>query len=55
MTHLRNLIRDERGQTMAEYSVVMGVIAVGVIASLQAFGNPIIQLMQLAADAINGL
>ena len=46
---------SERGQTMAEYAIITSVIAVGVVASLTALGNPVLQLIQNASDVIGSL
>jgi Flp pilus assembly pilin Flp len=40
--YLRGLVaREERGQTMAEYAVVLAVITVAVVAALIAFSGQI--------------
>jgi Flp pilus assembly pilin Flp len=40
--YLRGLVaREERGQTMAEYAVVLAVITVAVVAALLAFSGQI--------------
>ncbi|UTR12942.1 Flp family type IVb pilin [Evansella sp. LMS18] len=36
---LMGLVREEEGQGMAEYAIVLGVIAVGVVALLSQFGT----------------
>ncbi|RPF53959.1 Flp family type IVb pilin [Aquisalibacillus elongatus] len=38
---MTNFIREEEGQGMAEYALVLGVIAVGVVAILGTFGGEI--------------
>jgi Flp pilus assembly pilin Flp len=40
-TMLRNRLEGERGQTMAEYAVVLAVIAVIVVAALQLLSGGI--------------
>ena len=42
MELLKNLLTEEEGQGMAEYALVLGVIAVGVVAVLGLFGTEII-------------
>ena len=46
--YLRGLAvaRDERGQTMAEYAVVLAVITVAVVAALIAFSGQITAAIQ---------
>lgn len=39
---MKNFMNEEEGQGMAEYALVLGVIAVGVIATLVLFGKEII-------------
>ncbi|AYC28638.1 Flp family type IVb pilin [Paenisporosarcina cavernae] len=42
MNLLKGLWKEEEGQGMAEYALVLGVIAIGVVAVLILFGNAII-------------
>ncbi|PKR77271.1 Flp family type IVb pilin [Halalkalibacillus sediminis] len=37
-----NFLREEDGQGMAEYALILGVLAVGVVAVLITFGDAII-------------
>lgn len=39
---IKNFMNEEEGQGMAEYALVLGVIAIGVIATLVLFGKEII-------------
>jgi len=39
---MKNFMNEEEGQGMAEYALVLGVIAIGVIATLVLFGEAII-------------
>jgi pilus assembly protein Flp/PilA len=39
---VKNFMNEEEGQGMAEYALVLGVIAIGVIVALVAFGDEII-------------
>lgn len=39
---MKNFMNEEEGQGMAEYALVLGVIAIGVIATLVLFGNEIV-------------
>lgn len=41
LTKLDTLVRREEGQTMAEYGVVLAVIAVGVVVALTALSGGI--------------
>jgi Flp pilus assembly pilin Flp len=54
MNEIKNLLArlsDQRGQTMAEYAVVLAVITVVIIASLQALSGGI----GSALDAVTGI
>lgn len=42
MEMLKNLLTEEEGQGMAEYALVLGVIAVAVVAVLVTFGDAIV-------------
>ena len=51
MIEFFNRLRDESGQTMAEYAVVLAVITVVIIASLQALSGGI----GAALDSVTGI
>lgn len=38
---IKNFMNEEEGQGMAEYALVLGIIAVGVVALLVTFGETI--------------
>jgi Flp pilus assembly pilin Flp len=46
-------IQDERGQTMAEYGVVLAMITVGVLAALIAFRDGILAGFMRAVDLLS--
>lgn len=39
---IKNFMNEEEGQGMAEYALVLGIIAIGVVVVLVAFGDAII-------------
>jgi len=41
MHEMNDLVREESGQTMAEYAVVLGVITLAVVASLAVLSSSI--------------
>lgn len=47
---IKNFMNEEEGQGMAEYALVLGVIAVGVVAILVAFGAEIKERFQDVTD-----
>lgn len=46
----QNFFREEEGQGMAEYALVLGVIAVGVVAVLLIFGEEIVEQFNKVID-----
>ena len=49
---LHGLLKREEGQTMAEYSIVLGVISVGIILALVALGGGISDELNTIASMI---
>lgn len=52
-TMLRTFIKDERGAAMVEYGLIIGLIAVVLIAVLTQLGGGLQNLFQAADDAVN--
>ena len=48
----RRLIRDERGQDLAEYAIALAVITIAVIAALQLVGTRLTTLWNQAATTL---
>lgn len=53
MNKFKSLLKDEQGQGMTEYGLVLGLIAVAVVAALIALRGHIIALFDNAEDTIN--
>jgi Flp pilus assembly pilin Flp len=52
---LRNKLTDEEGQTLAEYGLIMAVIAVGVVvAAVITFRGAIVDAFDGATDCLDG-
>ena len=51
---IKNFMNEEEGQGMAEYALVLGVIAVGVIATLILFGDEIIIKFEEVTNEFKG-
>ncbi|UCZ53147.1 Flp family type IVb pilin [Bacillus shivajii] len=51
---IKGLFLEEEGQGMAEYALVLGVIAVGVVAILGIFGNTIMDIFKDVTERIGG-
>jgi Flp pilus assembly pilin Flp len=43
---------DQRGQTMAEYAIVVSIITIGVVASLSALSVSVMAGIQRVADIV---
>ena len=52
---IKNFMNEEEGQGMAEYALVLGVIAIGVIVSLIAFGDAIIDKFEDVVTKFQGV
>ena len=52
LTHLKP--RDEHGQTMAEYALLVGVVVVVIAATITLIGASILNLFLRAAGVIGG-
>ena len=52
MKKLISLLKDESGQGMVEYGLVLGAIAVGVVAALLMLGPKILALFAKAQEKI---
>ncbi len=52
MKKLRGLVVEEKGQGMTEYGLVLGVIAIAVVAILITLRTQIVALFQSAIDKI---
>lgn len=53
MNKIKGLLKEEQGQGMTEYGLVLGLIAVAVVAALIAMREHIIALFDNAEDTIN--
>jgi len=51
MEMFKNLITEEEGQGMAEYALILGVLAVGIVAILVIFGDAIVAAFQSVIDS----
>ncbi|MDG5790056.1 Flp family type IVb pilin [Evansella sp. AB-P1] len=52
LNKLKGLVVEEEGQGMAEYALVLGVIAVGVIAVLAIFGRQIVEIFDDIVESL---
>lgn len=50
---LRNWLKDENGQGMVEYGLIIGLIAIVVIVALVALGPKIRDMFQKSADEMS--
>jgi pilus assembly protein Flp/PilA len=54
MKKMKALLTEEQGQGMTEYGLVLGVIAIGVVAVLVTFRTEIENLFKRAQAAVTG-
>mgnify|MGYP002277485524 CR=1 FL=1 len=54
MTYFKSFMKKEKGQGMVEYGLIIGLIAVAVVAVLGIMGGQINQLFQSVSDALTG-
>lgn len=48
---IKNFMNEEEGQGMAEYALVIGIVAIGVVAVLGFFGEAIVTQLNNVIDA----
>lgn len=53
MSLFSKLFKDEGGQALSEYGLVLGIIVIAVIASLTLLKDKIVALFQKIADALS--
>ncbi|HST37777.1 MAG TPA: Flp family type IVb pilin [Allosphingosinicella sp.] len=54
MYHFNALLRNERGATAIEYALIMGLIAMVLIAALNSIGLSLSDIFNTATDAMAG-
>jgi pilus assembly protein Flp/PilA len=52
MSKLMTCLRDEEGATAIEYGLIIGIMAVLIIAAFTLFGNTLSTTMQTIVDAM---
>lgn len=52
MSRIVHRLREERGATMAEYAIMVSLVAMVAILAVQAFGGAVTGLFQSAVDAV---
>jgi len=53
MEILKNLLKDEQGASMAEYALLLALIAVATIGALQVLSGQIVGVFEASGDAID--
>ena len=54
MNCVKRFLKDESGQAVSEYGLVLGVVVIAVIATLGAFKDKIVTMFTNIGDAIGG-
>jgi pilus assembly protein Flp/PilA len=54
LSKFRNAIRDESGQGMTEYIIIVALIAIAAIGVITVFGDNVRNLFGASADALAG-
>jgi pilus assembly protein Flp/PilA len=52
MTALRTLLKDDQGASMAEYAMLLALIAVATIAAVQALRDQIVAVFNTSASTL---
>jgi pilus assembly protein Flp/PilA len=51
-TTIKSFIKDERGQALSEYGLILGIIAVAAVAALVALKDKLIEVFDSIKDAL---
>jgi len=51
---VKKFVKEEEGQGMTEYGLILGVIAVGAVAAVTAFGDSIVTKLNSVRTSIFG-
>jgi pilus assembly protein Flp/PilA len=54
MNYVRTMLNNKKGQGMVEYGLIIGLIAVGVIAILGFMGDELVNLFTEVQTALSG-
>ncbi len=54
LTRLTDFLKDERGQTLSEYGLIIGIVLVGLAALVLAFRDKVAEAWQKAINAFGG-
>jgi len=54
MNKLIGLVKEEQGQGLTEYGLVLGIIAVAVVGIIAAFRNEVISIFDTALGKLKG-
>lgn len=52
MTFVRNYLRNEKGQGMVEYGLILALVSIAAIAVMTPMGNQVTAVFQKVADAL---
>ena len=52
---IKSLIRDESGATATEYALIIGLVAVAIVAILTAFGGELVEIFTAVEGDLAGI
>ncbi|MEC5423991.1 Flp family type IVb pilin [Virgibacillus sp. C22-A2] len=55
MNHLSRLVREEEGQAMTEYGLLVGLISIAVIAVLALIGPELVKIFTTVKDELTNV
>ena len=55
MTQMNKLVRDQRGATLIEYVLLIGVVALLAVGGFRVFGGSVRAKIQQQAQAVDGV
>lgn len=55
MNGIRRFLRDESGQSLTEYALIIALVAIALIATITAFKDKLLAVFKTIGDSISGV
>ncbi len=55
MNGIRRFLRDESGQSLTEYALIIALVAIALIATVTAFKDKLLAVFKTIGDSISGV